>query len=211
MWFRDRTLVNLTGFPVVNVLVVACLAIGVCSTTVGADDDVPTAGDDGQDGRSPSRAFATIQRGVDALKPGDRLTVAPGEYFGSVRRVGLGGPDADTVIRAELGFNGRGIGSNSLSEFSGDNTLEHCEFAGFTHAAIDREHSTHTFLTGNRFDNPRSPAVRTDTLTTILYSDYNAYSAADTIWKRDDRSWSLPGTPYLPGFQRALQRVRPRF
>ena len=39
---------------------------------------------------------------MDALKPGDTLTIGPGEYFESVKRANLGSPDADTVIRAEI-------------------------------------------------------------------------------------------------------------
>lgn len=59
-------------------------------------------GDDENDGRSRAVAFATLQRGVDALDAGDTLTILPGEYVGGVSRSDLGGPDADTVIRAEI-------------------------------------------------------------------------------------------------------------
>ncbi len=89
-------------FRAVVVLAVAWSLIIATPAAFGASYYVSTEGDDGRDGRSPSRAFASIQRGVDALEPGDTLTIAPGEYFGSVRRSGLGGPDADTVIRAEI-------------------------------------------------------------------------------------------------------------
>jgi len=47
-------------------------------------------------------ALRTIQEGVDVLKPGDTLTVGPGEYFQSVRRDRLGSADRDTLIRAEI-------------------------------------------------------------------------------------------------------------
>jgi hypothetical protein len=63
---------------------------------------VSTQGCDTNDGLSRATAFATVQKGVDALAPGDTLTLAPGEYFGSVRRDGLGGPGAVTTIRADL-------------------------------------------------------------------------------------------------------------
>lgn len=62
---------------------------------------VRTDGDDGGDGsrRSP---FRTIGRGVDCLKPGDTLTIGPGEYFESVERKLAGEPDRPITIRAEM-------------------------------------------------------------------------------------------------------------
>lgn len=58
-------------------------------------------GDDENSGLSREQAFATIQRGVDALLPGDILTILPGEYRESVFRDGLGNAEVDTIIRAE--------------------------------------------------------------------------------------------------------------
>lgn len=71
---------------------------GLAATTYHVSLD----GDDAHDGRSPTHAFRTIQRGVDALSEGDTLRIAPGEYHEAVAREGLGGPDRDTVIRAEI-------------------------------------------------------------------------------------------------------------
>jgi hypothetical protein len=93
------------GFPLKLAACVSgslCVLIGLAVPLGAVDYYVGTEGDDAADGRSPSTAFATIQRGVDALAPGDTLTIGPGEYFGSVRRTGLGGADADTVIRAQI-------------------------------------------------------------------------------------------------------------
>lgn len=59
-------------------------------------------GDDAHDGLRRETAFRTIQRGVDALSEGDTLRIAPGEYYEAVFREGLGGPDRETVIRAEI-------------------------------------------------------------------------------------------------------------
>ncbi|MFA7158022.1 MAG: hypothetical protein WC299_01875, partial [Kiritimatiellia bacterium] len=59
-------------------------------------------GSDTNDGLSREKSFATIQKGVDALKPGDNLTILPGEYFGSARRDGLGTNGIITTIRAEI-------------------------------------------------------------------------------------------------------------
>lgn len=57
-------------------------------------------GDDNNSGLSQTTAFATLQRGIDALQPGDTLTILPGEYFGSARSVGLGDATSTTRIRA---------------------------------------------------------------------------------------------------------------
>lgn len=58
--------------------------------------------DDTHDGLSREQAFATIQRGVDALEPGDTLTILPGEYAENVKIVEFGDPDRQTVIRAAI-------------------------------------------------------------------------------------------------------------
>lgn len=59
-------------------------------------------GDDSNDGRSQATAFATVQKGVDALEPGDTLTIGPGEYHETVAREDLGGDEAQTTIRAAI-------------------------------------------------------------------------------------------------------------
>jgi hypothetical protein len=81
---------------------VSCCLFWMVVPLYAVDYYVSTEGDDLHDGRSRRTAFATIRRGVDALEPGDTLMIAPGEYFGSVERTGLGGGDADTIIRAEI-------------------------------------------------------------------------------------------------------------
>jgi hypothetical protein len=63
---------------------------------------VATRGDDAADGRTRATAFRSVQKGVDALAPGDTLTILPGEYFGPVRRQGLGSANHVTVIRADI-------------------------------------------------------------------------------------------------------------
>lgn len=68
--------------------------------SAAAEYFLAVGGDDGNDGRSEGQAFATLQRGVDALRPGDTLTILPGEYFGSARSVGLGDDRVTTRIRA---------------------------------------------------------------------------------------------------------------
>jgi tetratricopeptide (TPR) repeat protein len=68
----------------------------------GADYFVNKQGNDANNGAGRATAFRTIQKGVDALQPGDTLTIGPGEYFENVQRADLGGPDVETVIRAEI-------------------------------------------------------------------------------------------------------------
>ena len=70
---------------------VALWAAFVLQTTAeGADYFVNKQGNDANDGASRATSFLTIQKGVDALKPGDTLTIGPGEYLESVRRADLG-------------------------------------------------------------------------------------------------------------------------
>ncbi len=59
-------------------------------------------GDDARDGTSRAAAFRTVQKGLDALHPGDVLTIAPGEYFESLARTDLGDLEHETVVRAEI-------------------------------------------------------------------------------------------------------------
>ncbi len=79
------------------------VALLVCQRGVhGAEYFVSKQGSDANDGASGKTAFLTIQKGVDALKAGDTLTIGPGEYFENVQRTDLGSPDTDTVVRAQV-------------------------------------------------------------------------------------------------------------
>jgi hypothetical protein len=100
-WFlrmgEDGTMKTRSNFAV------ALWAAFVLQTAAeGADYFVNKQGNDANDGASRATSFLTIQKGVDALKPGDTLTIGPGEYFENVQRADLGSPDVDTVIRAEI-------------------------------------------------------------------------------------------------------------
>jgi hypothetical protein len=57
---------------------------------------------DSNEGTRREAAFLTIQKGVDALQPGDSLTIGRGEYAEAVARKGLGSGEKETVIRAEI-------------------------------------------------------------------------------------------------------------
>ena len=83
----------------------------------GAEHFVNKQGKDANNGTSRATAFLTIQKGVNALKPGDTLTIGPGEYFENVDRANLGSPDADTVIRAEIPGTALMRGDVDLPEF----------------------------------------------------------------------------------------------
>lgn len=83
--------------------VVVCRDLGErLPPPVTGDLWVTVDGDDANDGRTRATALATLQHAVDVLEPGQTLVVGPGEYFGAVVADRLGGPDAETVIRAEL-------------------------------------------------------------------------------------------------------------
>ena len=43
-------------------------------------------GSDSNTGQGRRAAFLSVQKGLDALRPGDTLTVGPGEYSENVRR-----------------------------------------------------------------------------------------------------------------------------
>ncbi len=63
---------------------------------------VQHSGDDSRSGRSRAEAFATIQKGLNALESGDTLTIGPGEYPECAVRENLGDAGKQTVIRAEI-------------------------------------------------------------------------------------------------------------
>jgi len=73
--------------------VIAFLAIGASFAACGGGGDggggtsrepttyyVRASGNDGANGRSPTTAFRTLERGVDDLLPGDEVIVGPGTY-----------------------------------------------------------------------------------------------------------------------------------
>jgi len=78
------------------------LALLAAGRLGAAEYFVSKQGSDTNNGLSRATAFATIQKGVDILQSGDTLTILPGEYFGSVRRDGLGTNGIITTIRAEI-------------------------------------------------------------------------------------------------------------
>lgn len=81
------------------ILILTLTIVGLPASA--AEYVVSLQGDDANDGSSWQTAFRTIQRGVDALAPGDTLTIGAGEYHEYVYRESLGDYQSDTVIRAE--------------------------------------------------------------------------------------------------------------
>ena len=89
-------------FPSVLLFAFSVASLLLCGRVEAVEYFVNLKGSDSADGKTAATAFASIQKGVDSLAPGDTLTVAPGEYFGSVFRNGLGSMDAETTIRAAI-------------------------------------------------------------------------------------------------------------
>ena len=103
-----------------NILGVLCVCISVCgfggaaAEPEGKEKDAtapkwrrPAASKPGRmtitrDGSTKVTCFRSIQKAVEALQPGDILTIGSGEYFGSVTVSGLGDPSKETIIRAEI-------------------------------------------------------------------------------------------------------------
>ncbi|RFC43320.1 MAG: hypothetical protein DVB28_001580 [Verrucomicrobia bacterium] len=73
-----------------------------CTTLHATDFFVNKQGLDSNAGTSRGAAFLTIQKGVDALQPGDTLNIGRGEYAEAVARKGLGSAEKETTIRAEM-------------------------------------------------------------------------------------------------------------
>lgn len=81
---------------------ILCTAMGVAAAHAGTEYFVGKQGNNTHDGLGRQTAFATIQKGVDTLQPGDTLTILPGEYHETVRRDGLGSLETQTLIRADI-------------------------------------------------------------------------------------------------------------
>ncbi len=81
---------------------ITLLLLLLSSTLHATEFFVNKQGLDSNAGTSREAAFLTFQKGVDALQPGDTLTIGRGEYAEAVARKGLGSAEAVTIIRAEM-------------------------------------------------------------------------------------------------------------
>ena len=81
---------------------VLCLFLCAGMSAHATEFFVSRTGSDAADGKTQGTAFATVQKGLDSLSPGDTLTIRPGEYMGSSARKDLGSLDRETIIRAEI-------------------------------------------------------------------------------------------------------------
>ena len=60
-------------------------------------------GDDANEGLSPAKAFRSVHRASRVAEPGDKVIVAAGEYFGLLRPIHSGLPDAPVIFAAAPG------------------------------------------------------------------------------------------------------------
>jgi len=90
------------SFRLYSIASLLALLLAPAAALQSAEFFVSLEGSDANEGTTREQAFRTIQKGVDALAEGDTLTILPGEYFEAVKRENLGGPDKETVIRAEI-------------------------------------------------------------------------------------------------------------
>lgn len=87
-------------FPLAAIL--SALIAFPAGSLVATEFFVSKKGNDVNTGTTREATFLTIQKGVNALQPGDTVTILPGEYFESVYRKNLGNGEKETVIRAEI-------------------------------------------------------------------------------------------------------------
>ena len=89
-------------------------------TAHGATYHVATDGDDGNSGKTVENAFATIQRGLEPLEPGDTLVVQPGTYRQTVTFTPehSGERDNPITIRAAIPGRTRLVGSVRLTDWA---------------------------------------------------------------------------------------------
>ncbi|HUT88984.1 MAG TPA: hypothetical protein VMY37_05790, partial [Thermoguttaceae bacterium] len=129
-------------------VVAFCAAFVLQAGAGGADYFVTKQGNDANSGASRATSFLTIQTGVDALKPGDTLTIGPGEYFENVQRANLGSPHVNTVIRAEVPGTAILRGDVPAPEFKKVDGYRFIYAAQFDQApkAVLEHHKLHTLL-----------------------------------------------------------------
>ncbi len=115
---------------------------------IRAEYFVNKQGNDANSGHGKDTAFLTIQKGVDALKPGDTLTIGPGEYFENVTRADLGSPDVDTTIRADVPGTALVRGDVPAPEFKKVDGYRFVYAAQFDREpkAVLEHHNLHTLL-----------------------------------------------------------------
>ncbi len=107
------------------------LSLGFPGALEAKEYFVAKTGADTNDGASRAAAFLTVQKGVDALAPGDILTILPGEYFEAVERKDLGNDEKETIIRAAIAGTAVLRGDTPSPEFKLVEGMEHVYVADF--------------------------------------------------------------------------------
>lgn len=84
------------------VMVTLAAILLLCRPLQATEYFVALHGSDSHEGTSLQKPLASLQKGIDLLKPGDTLTIAPGQYRQSGQREKLGSMALDTTIRAMI-------------------------------------------------------------------------------------------------------------
>ncbi len=131
-----------------TIMILFGLTLGLINCIQAAEYFVSKQGSDVNTGASRELAFQTIQKGVDALQPGDTLTIGPGEYFETVCRTNLGNMAVDTVIRSEIPGAAVLRGDVPAPEFKKVEGFRFVYAAPFdqTPQAVLEHHTGHTFF-----------------------------------------------------------------
>ena len=113
---RDRLRPALAATGVAIALCVGAGARADPAPSERFDLFVSIRGDDANPGDRSERPFRTIQRALDAARPGDRIRVAAGEYFEDPRSVRDGRADAPISVVGEAGAVIKGAGNSRVFE-----------------------------------------------------------------------------------------------
>jgi hypothetical protein len=102
------------GLPLLPMALAAPLASGPRTFYVAPD------GDDSNAGRAPEAPLRSIQRALDEARPGDRVELAPGDYFQDAVSRRDGAPEAPITIAGPPGAVLRGAGADRVVEINHD-------------------------------------------------------------------------------------------
>jgi hypothetical protein len=93
------------------------------------------------------------------------------------------------VSFSQCGFYAKTIGLQLVS--SPRAALRHNNFTTFSKAGLSLDQAEDVFLSSNRFNNSLAPAVRSDSKSSLRYSDYNGFAKAERAWEKAGDVMSL--------------------